>query len=46
MLLRGLVTEVRMIPETTAPNGHIIELQGDLAAILALSDPKYKKPAV
>ena len=43
VLLRGLVTEVRMIPETTAPNGHIIELQGDLAAILALSDPQMQK---
>lgn len=30
MLLRGLVTEVRMIPETTALNGHVIERQGDL----------------
>ena len=43
VLLRGLVTEVRMIPETTALNGHIIELQGDLAAILALSDPPTTK---
>lgn len=43
VLLRGLVTEARMIPETTALNGHIIELTGDLAAILALSDPKMQK---
>mgnify|MGYP006883084550 CR=1 FL=1 len=43
VLLRGLVTEARMIPETTALNGHIIELTGDLAAILALSDPQMQK---
>ncbi len=43
VLLRGLVTEARMIPETTALNGHIIELTGDLAAILELSDPQIQK---
>lgn len=42
-LLRGLVTEVRLTPETTPLNGHIIELTGDLAAILALSEPKRQK---
>lgn len=42
-LLRGLVTEVRLTPEATALNGHIIELTGDLAAILALSEPKRQK---
>ena len=42
-LLRGLVSEVRLHPDETAPDGHIIELFGELAAILELSGPKNNK---
>ena len=34
--LRGLISEVRMVPEAAARNGHAIELVGDLAGILSL----------
>jgi hypothetical protein len=34
-----------MLPDETAPNGHRIELAGELAGILALGDTKTTKPA-
>jgi site-specific DNA recombinase len=43
--LRGLVSEIRMVPDTEAPNGHHIELVGELAGILALGDAETTKPA-
>ena len=39
-LLRGLVSEVRQHPDESADDGHVIELYGELAAILELSAPK------
>ena len=36
--MRSLITEIRMIPASDAPDGHRIELGGDLAGILALGD--------
>lgn len=42
-LLRGLVSEVRLYPDADAPNGHVIELYGELAAILELSGPRNNK---
>ena len=42
-LLRGLVSEVRLHPDETAPDGHLIELYGELAAILELAGPKNDK---
>jgi len=36
--LRGLVSEIRIIPDSDAPSGHRMELVGELAAILALSE--------
>jgi site-specific DNA recombinase len=43
--LRGLVSEIRMIPDVDAPNGHHIELAGDLAGILSLSSTQTTRPA-
>lgn len=43
--LRGLISELRMIPEQSAPGGHRIELVGELAAILALGDADMQNPA-
>ena len=42
--LRGLVSEVRMIPDANASGGHRIELAGELAGILALGGPDTTKP--
>ncbi len=42
--LRGLISKIRMIPDADAPNGHHIELSGELAGILALGEPKTTKP--
>jgi site-specific DNA recombinase len=39
-LLRGLVSEVRLHPDESAEDGHVVELYGELAAILELSAPK------
>jgi len=41
-LLRGLVSEVRLHPDETTPDGHVIELYGELAEILAISGPKMQ----
>lgn len=35
--LRGLVSEVRMVPDDAAEQGHVIELYGELGAILGLT---------
>ncbi len=35
-LLRGLIESVKMMPDANAPNGHVIELVGELGAILSL----------
>ncbi|MGO4910501.1 hypothetical protein ACEN2J_19575 [Pseudorhodobacter sp. W20_MBD10_FR17] len=43
--LRGLISEVRMIPDADAPNGHRIELAGELSGILSLGDVDTTKPA-
>ncbi|MEO9629637.1 MAG: recombinase family protein [Sulfitobacter sp.] len=43
--LRGLISEVRMVPDENAPNGHHIELAGELAGILALADTETTRPA-
>ena len=39
-ILRGLIEKIMLTPDLTAPNGHSIELFGELGAILALcGDP-------
>src|SRR5215472_18931299 len=46
-ILRSLIDRVVLTPATDAPNGIDAQLYGDLAAVLALSDPeKQKLPAV
>jgi site-specific DNA recombinase len=42
--LRGLVSELRLHPDENAPGGHLIELYGELAAILDLSGPRNDEP--
>lgn len=42
--LRGLVSEVRMLPDDLAKDGHIIELYGELGAILRLADAGNDEP--
>lgn len=43
--LRGLISEVRMVPHEDAPNGHHIELAGELVGILALGEAETTRPA-
>ena len=43
-LLRGLISEVRMVPDRKAPGAHQIELVGDLAGILGLFAADMTKP--
>ena len=43
--LRGLISEIRLVPDVRAPNGHLIELAGDLAGILALGEGQTTRPA-
>ncbi len=43
-VLRGLISEVRMIPDADVPTGHRIELAGELAGILALGEADTTKP--
>ena len=46
-LLRSLIDRVVLTPAADAPDGIDAQLHGDLAAVLALSDPeKQKLPAV
>ena len=42
-LLRGLVSEVRLHPDESAPDNHILELYGELAAIVELAGPRNNK---
>lgn len=42
-LLRSLVTEVRLHPDENADGGYVIELYGELAAILELVGPRNDK---
>ncbi len=44
--LRGLISEVRMVPDTAARNGHTIELIGELAGILRLGGLDATKPTL
>ena len=43
--LRGLVSEIRMVPDENASKGHHIELAGELGGILALGVLETTKPA-
>lgn len=43
---RGLISEIRLVPDVRAPNGHHIELAGELAGILALVDAQTTEPAL
>ena len=43
-ILRSLITEIRMVPAPGATGGHEIELIGELAGILALSEADMTKP--
>ncbi len=43
--VRGLILEVRLHPDPTAPGGHAIELFGELGAILALGEAQTTKPS-
>tara|TARA_R110000850_G_scaffold113041_4_gene227553 strand:+ start:2002 stop:3648 length:1647 start_codon:yes stop_codon:yes gene_type:complete len=43
--LRGLISEIRMLPHENAPNCHHIELAGELAGILDLGAAETTKPA-
>ncbi|EEX13003.1 recombinase [Citreicella sp. SE45] len=42
--MRALISGIRMMPTADAPDGHRIELSGDLAGILALGDADTTKP--
>ncbi|MBL3553280.1 hypothetical protein [Rhodovulum sulfidophilum] len=42
---RGLISEMRLVPDAEARNGHHIELAGDLASILSLQGAECRKPA-
>jgi site-specific DNA recombinase len=43
-LLRGLIEKVTLLPDANSPNGHVIELFGELGAILSLcSEPGATK---
>ncbi|WP_245686763.1 hypothetical protein [Paracoccus tibetensis] len=37
-ILRGLIREIRLVPEAAAPGGHHVELVGELAGILSLAE--------
>ena len=37
-ILRGLIEKIVLMPDATAPNGHTLELYGELGAILTLCD--------
>ena len=42
--LRGLISEIRMLPDEGSPGGHRIELEGEIAAIMALGAPDTRTP--
>ena len=37
-VLRGLIERITLRPDPDAPNGHVIEICGELGAIIALCD--------
>ena len=41
-VLRGLIQQITLRPDADAPNGHVIEIYGELGAILALCDTDAK----
>ena len=43
--LRGLISEIRMVPDADAPNGHHIELAGEFPGILGLGAAEPTRPA-
>ncbi|WP_244889285.1 recombinase family protein [Roseivivax marinus] len=43
-VLRSLLSEVRMIPDASADHGHVIELYGELGAILGLAGGANDEP--
>ncbi|MCF1711067.1 recombinase family protein [Tabrizicola sp. J26] len=43
--LRALVSEIRLHPDPSAPGGHVLELFGELGAILALGESQTTKPS-
>ena len=43
--MRALISGIRMVPAADAPDGHRIELSGDLAGILVLGDADTTKPS-
>ena len=43
-ILRGLIEQVVLHPDADAPGGHVIELYGELGAILGLGDGTNDKP--
>jgi len=42
--MRSLISEVRLVPDVKARDGHHIELVGDLASILSLQEGERRKP--
>ena len=42
--LRSLVSEIRLFPENAADDGHIIEIYGELGAVLGIVDTRNDKP--
>jgi site-specific DNA recombinase len=42
-VLRGLISEVRVHPDAGSPGGHIVELFGELGAILGLAEARHDK---
>ncbi|OOY02726.1 recombinase family protein [Thioclava sp. F28-4] len=43
-ILRGLIEQIVLHPDPDAPSGHVIELYGELGAILGLGDGTNDKP--
>ncbi len=43
-ILRTMVEKITLIPEEGVPDGHRIELEGDLAAILSAASGRAKIP--
>ena len=44
-ILRGLIEKIAMIPDPKAPNGHRLDLEGELGAILVLCNNGVEKNA-
>ncbi|WP_407929384.1 recombinase family protein [Jannaschia marina] len=45
-LIRGLIDRIVLTPDTDAPNGHVVALQGELAGILGLCGKYSSGPAM